>query len=105
MAVVDDVAAAAAATRLGSPAQQGEEMSCGEEGSIRSSYWRIRNEPRGNGAEDAAEHEPAAGGDAHAALRRSKVRIPSAPPVIKINVLSRFHLASQRMPTVIPFSR
>jgi hypothetical protein len=38
------------------------------------------NEPRGNGVEDAAEHEPAAGGDAHVAPRRSKVRIPSAPP-------------------------
>jgi hypothetical protein len=43
MAVVDDVAAEAAAARLGSPAQQGEEMGCGEEGSIRSSYWRIRS--------------------------------------------------------------
>ena len=32
------------------------------------------NEPRGNGLEDAAEHEPAAGGDAHAAPRRSEVR-------------------------------
>jgi hypothetical protein len=38
------------------------------------------NEPRGNGVEDAAEHEPAAGGDAHVAPRRSEVRIPSAPP-------------------------
>jgi hypothetical protein len=43
MAIVDDATAAAAAARFGSPAQQGEEMDCGEDGSIRSSYWRIRS--------------------------------------------------------------
>ena len=87
MAVVDDVAAAAAAARLGSSARQGEEMGCAEKGFdpvlVLADPQPPPDEPRGNGVEDTGgiglfRDRRQQGGQEYATIRQDKEKLSQA---------------------------